>query len=167
MANDSGKKINRRELLGSVGAASLMPAALAMPASDEAVPAFQAALRLGPAQDGSGNHRWAEIIAGKLSGKRLAGKVQSGRIDWFVDPASGAVEIALTCSVLRADGKTIELRDRSASASASDRAALPGHPTAPVLSDAAGEAGLPQLTGRLDTTAFWRGFVSLRAFARV
>jgi hypothetical protein len=92
--------------------------------------------------------------------------VQSGRIDWFVDPASGAVEIAMACSVLRADGRTVELRDRTAIATAADRAALPGHPTAPALFDAGGRTAVAsgQLVGRLDTTAIWRGFVSLRAF---
>lgn len=155
--------MNRRELLGAVGAASLLPSALAAPASQQISPAFQAALRLGPAQTGAGNHSWAEIVAGKVSGSRLAGQVQSGRMDWYVDPISGAVEVAVRCSVLRADGKTIELSDRTAHASTDDRAALPGHPTAPVLSDATGAAAR-QLVGRLDTTAFWRGFVSLRAF---
>jgi Protein of unknown function (DUF3237) len=159
--------MNRRELLGSVGAASLLPSALAAPASAQFLPAFQAALRLGPAQDSAGNHRWAGIIAGKVTGPRLSGRVQSGRMDWFVDPASGAVEIAMTCSVLRPDGTTVELRDRTALATVSERAALPGHPTAPVLLNGAGGAhGVSaHLVGRLDTTAFWRGFVSLRAFA--
>jgi hypothetical protein len=156
--------MNRRDLLGSVGAASLMPAAFAAPAVMQPSPAFHAALRLGPAQNGGGNHSWAEIIAGTVSGSRLAGQVQSGRLDWFVDPTSGAVELAVSCSVLRADGRTVELRDRTAPASADDRAALPGHPTAPVLSESAGAAAPQRLMGRLDTTAFWRGFVSLRAF---
>jgi hypothetical protein len=155
--------MNRRELLGSVGAASLLPSALAAPAMEQMPPAFQAALRLGPVQTGAGNHSWADIVAGKVAGIRLAGRVQSGRLDWFVDPISGAVEVAMRCRVLRADGRTIELSDRTARASAEDRAALPGHPTAPVLSDATG-AVVKQLVGRLDTTAFWRGFVSLRAF---
>ena len=159
--------MNRRELLGSIGAASLLPAAFAGSAPAQACPAFQAALRLGPAQDGTGQHRWAPIVAGEISGRRLSGRVQSGRMEWVIDPCSGAVEIAMTCIVRRSDGATIELRDRTVSASASDRADLPGHPTAPRLADVAGASAAPQLVGRLDTTAFWRGFVSLRAFESV
>jgi hypothetical protein len=156
--------MNRRELLGSVGAASLLPSAFAASATEKFFPAFRAAFRLGPVQDGAGNGRWAQIIAGELSGSRLNGRVQSGRMDWVIDPCSGAVEIGMTCSVLRTDGKSIVLRDRTVSASASDRAALPGHPTAPVLAAEPGAGCTSQFVGRLDTTAFWRGYVSLRAF---
>lgn len=159
--------MNRRELLGSVGAASLLPTAFAMPAPEKSFPAFQAAFRLGRAQDGIGNLRWAQIIAGEITGSRLNGRVQAGRMDWLIDPCSGAVEIALTCSVLLIDGRLLELRDRTVSASASDRAALPGHPTAPMLSAVSGAGCTPRLAGRLDTTAFWRGYVSLRAFETV
>jgi hypothetical protein len=158
--------VNRRELLGSVGAASLLPAAFAAPARVQPSPAFQAALRLGSVQNGPGNRQWAEIVAGNLSGRRLAGRVHAGRMDWFVDPCSGAVEIAMRCSVSRPDGSLVELRDHTVSASASAGENLPGHPTAPVLSGIAGEDPL-RLVGRLDTTAFWRGFVSLRAFETV
>jgi hypothetical protein len=157
--------MNRRELLGSVGAASLLPAAFVAPARNQPLPVFQASMRLGPMQNGPGNHRWAEIVAGSLSGTRVSGRVESGRMDWMVDPCSGSVEIAIACSVRRPDGKLIQLRDRTASAAAGDGAALPGHPTSPVISESSGEPGLSQLVGRLDTTAFWRGFVSLRAFA--
>lgn len=160
--------MNRRELLATVGAASLVPAAFAVSAPPgHSCLAFQASFRIGPAQSsGKGNARWAEIVAGEVSGKRLSGRVQSGRMEWLVDPSTGAAEVALTCSVLQADGSIIHLRDRSAQASVEERAALPGHPTAPVLGDASGNpGGLPaSLVGRLDTTAFWRGFVSLRAF---
>jgi hypothetical protein len=158
--------MNRRALLGSVGAASLLPAAFAAPVHSRPALAFQAALRLGPVQNGQGNHRWAPIIAGNFSGARLAGRVHAGRMDWYVDPCCGSAEIALTCTVSRPDGKLVELRDRTASSS-SGRADLPGHPTAPVLSDVAGGPAATPLVGRLDTTAFWRGFVSLRAFETV
>jgi hypothetical protein len=157
--------MNRRELVGSVAAASLLPAAFAAPVRVQPTLAFQGALRLGPVQNGQGNHRWAGIVAGNFSGARLSGHVHAGRMDWFVDPCCGSVEIAMACTVSTLDGDLIELRDRSVSASASDRADLPGHPTAPVLSDVAGGFAPQQLVGRLDTTAFWRGFVSLRAFA--
>jgi hypothetical protein len=159
--------MNRRELLGSVGAASLLPTAFAMPQSKRLLKVFEASFRLGPVQNGPGNHQWAAVAAGKLVGNRLSGRVQSGRMDWFVDPCSGAVEIAMTCSVLREDGTTVWLRDRSATASVTDRDALPGHPTAPVISDSAGGNLTAALVGRLDTTAFWRGFVSLRVFETV
>jgi hypothetical protein len=155
--------MNRREVLGLVSAA-LAPPAFAMLPPGQASLRFQAALRLGPAQDGAGNHRWAAIVAGKLSGELVNGGVQSGRMDWFVDPASGAVEVAITCNVLRTDGTTIQLRDRTARATAQARRALPGHPTSPVLCDASGAAIGPPLVGRMDATGIWRGFVSLRAF---
>jgi hypothetical protein len=158
--------MNRRELLGSVGAASLLPTAFALPTQSRPSPAFQAALRLGPVHSGAGNHQWAEIVAGSLAGRRLDGRVQSGRMDWYVDPCSGALEIAMHCRVARSDGSLVELRDRTASASASDRADFPGHRTAPSLSGSTAEAPL-RLVGRLDTTSFWRGFVSLRAFETV
>ena len=167
IASFDGPTINRRALLASAGAASLLAATFASPLRQQPVLAFQAALRLGPVQDGPGNHRWAPIAAGSLSGAWLTGRVHAGRMDWFVDPCCGSVEIALACTVARPDGKLVELRDRTASASASIRADLPGHPTAPVLSDVAGGPAAPQLVGRLDTTAFWRGFVSLRAFESV
>jgi hypothetical protein len=155
--------MNRREVLGSVGAALTLPAFAVQP-QGQASPLFLAALRLGPAQDGTGNHRWAEIVAGKFSGELIIGRVQSGRIDWFVDPASGAVEVAISCIVLRADGTTIQMCDRTASATVQARAALPGHPTAPVLCDASGSVIGPPLVGRMYATAIWRGFVSVRAF---
>jgi hypothetical protein len=158
--------MNRRELLGSVGAASLLPTAFAAPTRAKPTLAFQAALRLGPVHTGQGNHRWAGIVAGSFSGARLSGRVHEGRMDWFVDPCCGSVEIAMACTVVRVDGGLIELRDRTVSVSASDRADLPGHPTSPELSDVAGAFAPQRLVGRLDTTAFWRGFVSLRAFAR-
>jgi hypothetical protein len=155
--------MNRRDLLGAVGATWLLPA-IAAPVVDPVSPAFQAALRLGPPQAGSGNHRFADIVGGRFSGRRLSGRVQSGRLDWFIDPASGAVEVAVSCSVVRADGVTTQMRDRTARVPAYTGATLAGHPTAPVLDGAIGEAGLPLLVGRLDTTAIWRGFISLRAF---
>jgi hypothetical protein len=170
MAHDNsslnGPVLNRRALLGSVGAASLLPATFVIPVHDRAL-AFHAVFRLGPMQNGQGNHRWAPIIAGSVSGARLAGRVQTGRVDWLVDPCCGSAEFSLAATVSRPDGKIVELRDRSASASTSARADLPGHPTAPVLSDIARGPAATQLVGRLDTTAFWRGFVSLRAFESV
>jgi hypothetical protein len=155
--------MNRREVLGSVGAAMTLPAFAVLP-KGQASPRFQAVLRLGPTQDGTGNHRWAEIVAGRLSGELISGRVQSGRMDWFVDPASGAVEVAISCNVMRADGTAIQMCDRTAQATEQARAALPGHPTAPVLCDASGDVIGPPLVGRMDATAIWRGFVTLRAF---
>jgi hypothetical protein len=163
----AGPVMNRRRLIGSAAAAMLLPTAFAASGADKHLPAFQAALRLGPAQDGSGNHRWADIVGGSLSGKLVNGRVQSGRMDWFVDPASGAVEVAITCDVLRSDGTTIRLRDRTARAAADAGAAIPGHPTAPELCEASGRAIRAPFVGRLDATAIWRGFVTLRAFATV
>ena len=105
--------MNRREMLGSAGAISLLPALpVAGPDAGAAVPDIEALLQLGPVQRGAGNHRWAQILQGSVTGQML-GIVRSGRLDWHVDPASGAVEAHMQCRVQCADGKLRELRKRS------------------------------------------------------
>lgn len=103
-------RVTRRWLLGSVGVVSVLPALAhaggALPAASSP---FEMVLRLGVAQPGPGNHRWARISAGLVAGD-LQGHVQSGRIDWHVDPASGAAEAMATCSVRCADGRLVQLR---------------------------------------------------------
>ncbi len=104
--------MNRRDVLVSVGAASLLPAvaAFAEPATPSAVgqdpSVFGATLRLGPSQAGAGNHRWAPVLGGHTP----AGRVMAGRLDWLVDPASGAVEATMDCKLLSARGHAVEMR---------------------------------------------------------
>ncbi len=107
--------MNRRELLGSVGAVSLLPAfdVLAAAPSVRGLPAFEAALKTGTAQSGAGNHRWAPVLGGDITGNLLSGRVQSGRMDWHADPSTGAAEVSTLLAVRRADGVWIQLRDRT------------------------------------------------------
>jgi hypothetical protein len=156
--------INRRELLCSVGAASLLPAVALATADRPASPGFIAALSLGPAQDGAGNQRWADIAGGTVDGDVLRGRVQSGRLEWLSDPASGAVSVAITCRILRADGSLVELRDRNVGERHAQLAGVAGLPTAPRLMDDAGRslAGAAGLAGCLETD-FSRGIAQLRA----
>jgi hypothetical protein len=86
----------------------LVAAHAASPAPGNAAD-FEMLLRLEPAQAGAGNHRWARIADGLISGGALPGRVRAGRIDWLVDPASGAVEATANCRVQRADGTLAEL----------------------------------------------------------
>jgi hypothetical protein len=106
--------INRRELLGSAGAVAMLPV---LPVVDAPVTSgmpqpHEATLQLGPAHAGPGNHRWARILGGTVTGRGLVGRVQSGRLDWHVDPASGASEARVQCQVLCSDGRVQELCER-------------------------------------------------------
>ncbi len=106
--------MNRRELLGAAGVLSLVPV---LPASGVAMaapvlPDLEATLLLGPASSGVGNHRWAPVLQGIVTGS-MPGVVRSGRLDWHVDPASGAVAAQLQCQIECTDGKVRELRERS------------------------------------------------------
>lgn len=105
-------RISRRSLLGAVGAVSLMPelvgAHAVSPSSGNAAD-FEMLLRLEPAEAGAGNHRWARIADGLVSGGALPGRIRAGRIDWLVDPASGAVEATATCRVECTDGTVAEM----------------------------------------------------------
>lgn len=162
--------MNRRELLESAGAVSLLTACNAFAASMpmRLTPAFDAQLQLGPAQSGKECRRWARIVGGSITGMALRGTVRAGQMQWLVDPASGAVELSLTCSVEQSRGAPLELRDRSVHSSEIDGGLLPGglH-TAPELHQAAGRATIAaSLVGRLDVGEFARGLVRLRAFER-
>lgn len=161
--------VTRRAVLGSVGAAAMFPplaqATLAsLPASTR--PVLEAWLQTGAPQSGQYGRRHARVHGGAVTGSLMRGTVQSGRLDWLVDPASGAVEVTARVQVLSADGALIELRDRTAPAVAAGFAAQPGWPTAPELFEAAsGKSVTDQpLAGRLDTAAIARGLVRLRAF---
>lgn len=160
--------MNRREMLGSVGGFCLLPVfagARAEVTPRQPQPAFDVLLRLGAAQGGAGNHRWARVLGGEISGSLLRGRVRGGRMDWHVDPASGAVAVATSMTIRRADGARVELRDRTAHA-ADELPELPGLRTAPELFDAAGRPLLAPLSlaGRLDARDFARGTVSLRVY---
>jgi hypothetical protein len=162
-------RVTRRTLLGSVGAAALFPPVAAalgsMPVSMPRL-ALEARLHLGAPQTSIGGRRRAVVHGGAVTGRLMHGTVQSGMLEWLVDPASGAVDLAARLQVLRTDGVLVELRDRTAHAGADRCASLPGWPTAPQLFEAA--SGRPittlPLTGRLDTTSLGRGVVGLRAF---
>ncbi|MET0279834.1 MAG: hypothetical protein ABW278_01745 [Steroidobacteraceae bacterium] len=109
--------LTRREMITAAGAAALLPALPAVsvaagrpaPSSASATP-FAATLLLGSSNAGQGNHRWAPIAAGEITGGPLQGRVESGRLDWHVDPASGAVAATATCRIRRPDGTLVEQR---------------------------------------------------------
>ena len=106
--------MNRRDLLGSVGAVSLLPVLPAVEPDPGLAgrPVLHVLLRLRPTCSGTGNRRWARILAGTVTGS-ICGVVRSGRLDWHVDPASGAAEAWLRCQVEYADGRIFHLRERS------------------------------------------------------
>ncbi len=96
-------RITRRTLLGSIGAAGMFPGfALAITdGSIAAPPALEVALRIGQPRSGTAGWRHAVIHGGTVTGALMQGAVQSGRLEWLVDPASGAVEVAASMQVLR------------------------------------------------------------------
>lgn len=106
--------MNRREWLGSAGAFSLAPVmpSLGMASGFALSSPLEATLLLEPAHSGAGNHRWARVREGVVTGATPA-VVLSGRLDWHVDPASGAVIAALQCRIRCADGEVRELRERA------------------------------------------------------
>lgn len=108
-------RLTRRSLLGAVGAASLSSTSLAaaaasLPAASHDGVQLQLVVELHPAQAGAGNHRWARIARGLVGGSELRGRIEAGRVDWQVDPASGAAEAVAHCRVRSADGSVVELR---------------------------------------------------------
>jgi len=112
--------MNRRELLGSAGALSLLPA-LGGAAGGGGTPVFAALLQLGPSQGGVANHRWAPVLNGVVTGGAQVGQVRSGRLDWYVDPASGAVEAALKCEIVGGDGLVFSIREQAVHAAGAGR----------------------------------------------
>lgn len=81
---------------------------------------FEADLLLGRVRSGHGNHRWANVEGGVVAGGAVQGRVQSGRVDWLVDPMSGAFSVALVCEVGSADGAVSELRSSAVEVGAAD-----------------------------------------------
>jgi hypothetical protein len=161
--------ITRRTVLGSVGAATMFPewaAAMHSPVPQVPRPVLEISLRIGEPRPGGHGWRRAQVLTGLATGSLLQGAVQAGTLEWLVDPASGAVQVAADMLLVRRDGAMVRLRDRSAHAQLAS-CGVPGVPTAPELFDAAGIA-LPasgQLAGWLDTAAIGRGLLRLRAFA--
>lgn len=108
-------RMTRRAVVGAVGACSLWPV-LGEASAIEAAPApaapkaFEAVLQLGASQAGHGNHRWARVDAGEVTGGAVCGSVLAGRLDWHVDPATGAAEAVATCRVRGTDGRQSDLR---------------------------------------------------------
>jgi hypothetical protein len=109
-------RVNRRQLLASAGAASLLPAfaGTAMASAPRQVDpsAFGALLRIGPMQPGADGRRWASVLAGRVTGGSSTGEVLSGRLEWCMDPATGAVDATVSCSLRAADGQQLELHER-------------------------------------------------------
>jgi hypothetical protein len=110
--------MTRRRLMGVVGASSLWPA-MAMSSEAASSPVFsqrhdpapfEALLRLDASQSGAGNHRWATVLDGEITGGSWVGPLLSGRLDWHVDPASGAAEAVATCRVRGPQGRALQLR---------------------------------------------------------
>lgn len=167
----AGARITRRAVLGSAGAASLSPV-FALNASDPALPhtrlAFAAHVSVGAAAGVSGHpgRRWCAVLGGTLRGPLLSGAVQGGRIDWQIDAPSHTVEITARFGVLAADGRLLELRDRTVFAGAVQPAGMAAIATAPVLVEQAEEVPATPvlLVGRLDASQFVRGLVHLDAF---
>lgn len=163
--------MTRRTLLGSMGAATMFPrlaAGVNATAPRAAMPAMQIGVRVGEPRNGLHGRRHAEVLAGLVHGSLMQGAVQSGHLEWLVDPASGAVEVALDMRLLRADGALLRLRDRSVHADAAVLADVPGILTAPQLFDSTGAALLApaRLAARLDASGLGRGVIWLRAFDR-
>jgi hypothetical protein len=127
---------------------------------------FAATLHIGTAQSGAGNQRWAELLGGEVVGPLLSGLVESGRLDWFVDPMTGATDVTIACTVRDFRGRRFRLHDRTTHTAVDALALEPGMPSAPALLDVAGRPRLPQgsLLGRLDARAFPQGRVRLSAF---
>jgi hypothetical protein len=167
-------RVNRSVVLGSMGAVAALPLLgraadwnAARPGAPERV--FDATLHIGASQGGAGNQRWAELLGGEVTGPLLSGRVESGRIDWCVDPMSGATDLTIACMVRDHRGRRFRLQDRTTHAAVDQLAMQPGIPTAPALFDAGGSPRLAQgsLLGRLDARAFPQGRVRLSAFRAI
>jgi hypothetical protein len=173
------KRFSRRSVLGSVGAASVVPtitggsavaSATALPFDNgvQVAPAFVATLNVGRQirNDASPRHFSAPILGGEVTGVLLSGLIQPGRIEWTIDAASNTVELIASYAVLRADGALIQVKDRCVHAVAAAPAASAGIRTAPELLADSAHVELPPsvLVGMLDASGFADGRVSLRAF---
>jgi hypothetical protein len=171
-------RISRRSVLGSVGAASLAPGLLSPTPSQARLraeevegvpgiePAFAADLALGPItpQQGAPSQLWAVIQGGTVTGRLLRGAIQHGRIEWRRDPVAGLVEVTTRFTVLREDGRLVEVQDRGVGPASGEASANVAVCTAPVLMEAGHPAPAALLVGRLDPTNVATGVLSLHAF---
>ncbi len=114
-------RVNRRQLLASAGAASLLPAfagTVTASSPQQVDPsAFGALLRIGPMQARAHGRRWARVLAGKVTAGDSTGEVLSGVLEWCMDPATGAVDATVACSLRAANGQQLELQQRGIHAS--------------------------------------------------
>jgi len=74
-------------------------------------------LRVGPTQAAAHGRRWARVLAGKVTAGHSTAEVLSGVLEWCMDPATGAVDATLACSLRAADGQQLELHERGIHAS--------------------------------------------------
>jgi hypothetical protein len=160
--------VNRRELIVAAGAACLAPACVGGMAHGRTREAagLLASLRIGPVRSGAGNHRWAEINSGSVTGTLVQGVVAAGRVDWHADPATGAVEVVLRCSIRGDDGQVWMLDDRSSGpmiGGATGNAALASGPRLHRPTDPL--ARHPALEGWIDPRRFPEGLLEVRATA--
>jgi hypothetical protein len=166
-------------VLASVGAASVSPVLLGATRTSHHADAgqlpevrtelaFEGRILTGPQQRSTDSpFRYAAaILGGEIAGPLLAGKVQSGRIEWSVDAASHIMQVTARYAVLRQDGGLVQVTDRSVHPQAIAPAAISRLQTAPEIS-AEGEhhgQGAYLLVGLLDASQFAAGQVTLRAF---
>lgn len=163
----AGARISRRSMLGSAGAASLMPvlgrnataaSSAASPELPQACPAFDARLQVGAAMAGHDGGHWAAITGGSIEGRDVSGRVTGGRIEW--QQQQGVCTVSARFDVLRADGTRVEVCERGQCAAM----AGPFAASAEVL-DAVGTAATAALlVGRMDATHLAAGAVRVQAF---
>ena len=126
--------------------------------------AFVAEVELAPVSEGKlpDTVRHMLVTGGAVQGSLLSGRIQSGRIEWRVDAGERVLELLAEFLVLRADGSTVEVRDRALGTVTSE-AALARLASRPELLDAAGSPPVA-LVGRVDASACLAGRVRLNAF---
>lgn len=168
-------------MLASVGAVSVSPALFGGAGADTSLVAnrrehpdvrtelaFEGQIRTGPQQRSSAAPAQfsAAILGGEISGPLLAGKVQSGRIEWSIDAASQTMQVTARYAVLRHDGVLVQVNDRSVHPQGIAPAASARLQTAPEISTEGEHQDQPAclLVGLLDASDFAAGQVKLRAF---
>lgn len=164
------QQLTRRTLLGSVGAATI---ASSLPTQAgvgrEGVPAlrraFVAEVKTAPVsigkQSGLVRHMW--VTGGVVRGSLLEGQIQSGRLEWQMAAGQSGVELLAEFVVRRADGSTVEVRDRALGTVTNEGAELSLLASRPELRDALGASPVT-LVGRMDASACMAGTVRLNAF---
>jgi hypothetical protein len=152
--------------MAAAGAACIVPACGAAGSSRERN-GLLAMLRVGPARSGIGNHRWATIESGYITGELLRGVASAGRVDWHVDPATGAAEVALRCRVVDARGSGWILTDASCpSGVGSDPPGGVLHSAPRLVRESDPGRRHEVLVGRIDPRRFSQGWLELHAFER-